>query len=142
MSVVLMLGQELTKNDLKIFITDDQNNYLNPYRIMYTIYRVISDKFNNQECAEEPILETINSPGVPFGIGKFFAAWVMPTDTNTGPYRIKWDISKNIDTPSLQKVQEFEIVIRSFLEADAKGTSGRNGPYPHVIYGDGCREGK
>lgn len=147
MAVTLVKGQELTKDDLNVYILDENNIYFNPYRITYTIYRVISDRFYNQECGEEPINETIDSIPLPFGIGQYFAPWVMPKDIHVGPYRIKWNVKRFQDSPYVEEVEEFYIIAPGFTSADACRTSGGDnldgtGPsLPHEKYKGGCAEG-
>lgn len=143
MAVTLVRGQELTKDDLNIYIYDESANnaYFSPFRITYTIYRVISDKWNNQLCGEEPLLETIDSIPLPFGIGQYFAPWQMSTELPIGPYRIKWNIKKYQDSPYWQEEEEFEIVSPSSLCVDEQGgtgNGGRNGPFIHTEYQGSC----
>jgi hypothetical protein len=141
MSTTIMVSEDpLTKNDLDIYILDTQGNYINPFMITYTIYRVISDRFYNQECGEEPILETIDSPGIPFGIGMFFAAWKQPIDLTIGPYRIHWNVKRFVDCPIQEEIEEFEIISPAVLSSDYRGTTGRTGPFPHTEYQGGCAE--
>jgi hypothetical protein len=97
---------------LNVFIQDGNGNYINPFSITYTIYKVISDRFYNQECGEEPLLETEDSVPLPFGVGKFFAAWNTASDLEIGKYRIKWDIRRYSDSPILEEVEEFEVINR------------------------------
>jgi hypothetical protein len=142
MAVTLWRGQDpLTKNDLNVYVLDEQGNYFNPFRITYTIYRVISDRFNNQECGEEPFSETIDSPGIPFGFGQFFAPWKMPTTVENGPYRIHWNIKQYPDSPILEAIEQFEIISKANTMNDVMGNSSRTGPFPHQSYGGGCPEG-
>jgi len=145
MSVTVQLREDpLTKEDLNVYVFDTEGNYVNPFSITYTIYRVISDKFYNQECGEEPIKETIDSPGIPFGIGQFFAPWKMPNDLEIGPYRIHWNIKRFPDCPTQEEVEEFEIIGTGTLCTDERGTTTtrleQTGPWPHVEYKGGCAE--
>lgn len=39
MSATIYKGQILTKHDLKVFILDDNDQYMNPFSITYTIYK-------------------------------------------------------------------------------------------------------
>jgi hypothetical protein len=141
MSVTLVKGQELTKNDLNIFITDDNNVPYNPFSIVWTIYRqkqmfgwngwasnIIIDPQDPSWINEYAIVETINSVPIVFGIGNFFAPWVMPKDIEVGTYRIKWDMRKYEDSPPFQEVEEFDIMAPSWLSADARGL------LPHNMY--------
>ena len=142
MAVTLVRGQELTRDDLNIYVYhQDTTQYFDPFRITYTVYRVTSDKFHNQLCGEEAILETVDSVPLPFGVGKFFAPWVMPRDIELGSYRIKWNIKNYYDTPYWQEEQEFEIIVPSSLCSDVNGDSGGTGPFPHDEYQGGCAEG-
>lgn len=115
----LYKGQTLTKDDLNIYIQDETGQYVSPFSITYTIYwRVVS--YSGQIAFNEEVLrETIDTVPIPFGIGKFFAAWNMPQDIRIGKYRIKWNIKRYPDTPILQRTEEFEIVARSCLSAEA-----------------------
>jgi len=143
MAVTLVRGQELTKKDLNIYIfeTTTPLTPFEPFRITYTIYRVISDRFYNQHCGEEALRETVNSVPLPFGMGEYFAPWVMPKDIQLGPYRIKWQIKKYVDSPWWEEAEEFEIVAPGSICTDNGSDSSRNGPFPHNEYKGGCDEG-
>jgi hypothetical protein len=109
MAVTLNKGQLLTKDDLNVYILDaDTGQYFSPFSISYTIYK-INKNFNN--CCEEAIYETIDSTPIPFGIGKFFAPWKMPSDITIGSYKIKWNVKKYADYPIVEENEEFEIVV-------------------------------
>lgn len=120
MSATLVKGQILTKDDLNIFIQKN-DNYVNPYSITYTIYRrtkICSGKvFDN----EEPLLETVDSIPIPFGIGKWFAPWQMPKDIEIGEYRIKWRYREYADSVTTEEPEEFSIIVKSCLSTDATG---------------------
>jgi hypothetical protein len=135
MSVTIYKGKILTKDDLNIFIMDGNGNYFSPFSITYTIYRIISDRFYNQECGEEPVLETIDTIPLPFGIGKFFAAWNMAKDLDVGKYRIKWHVRRFSDSPIYEEIEEFDVINR----VDSMNYSmmnGSNGNLPHEQYGN------
>jgi hypothetical protein len=112
MSVVLYKSQVLTKDDLNVFIYDNDGNLYNPFSITYTIYHIISDRFYNHECGEEPLVETIDTTAIPFGIGKYFAAWSMTTDLEIGKYRIKWQMRQFEDSTIYQEIEEFDVIER------------------------------
>lgn len=146
MSVTLIREQELTKDNLNIYITDINGNFYSPYRITYTIYRVISDRFYNQECGEEPINETIDSVPLPFGIGKFFAPWIMPKDIILGKYRIKWNIKQYQDSPYFEEAEEFDIIGPGYgpdvcRTSNGASLNGGTPPLPHEQFQGGCAEG-
>jgi hypothetical protein len=113
MSVTIYRGKVLTKEDLNIYIQDENSVYFSPFSITYTIYKVISDRFYNQECGEEPIVETLETIPIPFGIGKFFAAWNMAKDLNIGKYRIKWHLRRYSDSPIYEEIEEFDVINRT-----------------------------
>lgn len=189
-------GQILTKNDLKVFILDENGNYINPFSITYTIYRCKtfsqnnnlnrttnywddvwrtqymkylnappslafppgdfplspgqttpptrrcpghaidpSNKTSNQECGEEPVLETIDSQPIVFGIGKFFAAWKIANDLDIGNYRIKWHIRRLTDSPIYEEIQEFNVINR-IDQYNYSLMNGANGRLPNDEYGN------
>ena len=121
MSVTLIKGQILTKEDLNIYIQEN-GNYVNPYSITYTIYRKTHSCSEKVFDNEEPLLETVDSIPIPFGIGKWFAPWVMPQDIEIGNYRIKWRFRRYADSVTVEEPEEFAIVVRSCLSSDAHGT--------------------
>lgn len=135
MSVTIYKGKVLTKDDLNIYIQDSQGNYFSPFSITYTIYRVISDKWYNQECGEEPILETIDTIPIPFGIGKFFAAWNMAHDLDIGKYRIKWHLRQFSDSPIYEEIEEFDVINKNDV-LNYSQMNGSNGHLPHQQYGN------
>jgi hypothetical protein len=137
MSVTLYLSQVLTKDDLNIFLYDNNGNLFNPFAITYTIYRIIlPTPFYNQECAEEPLLETLDTTAIPFGLGQYFAAWSMPIDITIGKYRIKWSIRQFADSPIYQEIEEFDIINKADkLNYSAMNQNG-NQILPAQAYGN------
>lgn len=136
MSATIYRGKVLTKDDLNIFIQDASGNYINPFYISYTIYTVLSNQFNPHDCGEEPILETINLTPLPFGIGKFFAAWNQAHDLEIGKYRIKWNVARFSDSPLVEEVEDFDVVnsidmMNYSVLNNASGTQ-----LPHKKYGN------
>lgn len=136
MSATIYKDQILSKDDLKIFIQDKDGNYINPFSITYTIYRVLSDRFRNQECGEEPVKEAIDTMPLPFGIGKFFAAWNQAKDLGIGKYRIKWNIARYSDSPLVEEIEEFEIVNRIDLMNYSMLNGNVGSALPHQMYGN------
>jgi hypothetical protein len=136
MSVVVYKSQVLTKDDLNIFLYDSNGAFFNPFSIVYTIYHVISDPFYNQECAEEPLVETLQTTPIPFGIGKYFAAWSMPHDLEIGKYRIKWEVRQFPDSPIYQEIEEFDVINKTdkinYSIINQKGIV----PLPHTTIGN------
>jgi hypothetical protein len=190
MSATIYKGQILTKNDLKVFILDENGNYMNPFSIIYTIYRCKTfsqsnvpvnnywdniwrtqymrylngppditfppadfplspgntipvtyqainpnNTTSNQECGEEPVLETIDSQPIIFGIGKFFAAWKIANDLDIGTYRIKWHIRKLTDSPIYEEIEKFNVINR-IDQYNYSLMNGANGRLPNDEYGN------
>ena len=136
MASTIYKGKVLTKDDLKIFIQDQEGNYISPFSITYTIYRVLSDQFRNQECGEEPVKEAIDTTPLPFGIGKFFAAWDSARDLGIGSYRIKWNIARFSDSPLVEVVEDFDIINR-IDQMNYSVINGGSGTYlPDQMYGN------
>ncbi|MDD5650272.1 MAG: hypothetical protein PHF86_07650 [Candidatus Nanoarchaeia archaeon] len=136
MSSTIYRGQVLTKDDLNIFVKNENGVFFNPFSIEYTIYRVVSSCF--QSCNEEPLLESVNTTPIIFGIGKFFAAWSQAKDLSVGKYKIKWNVRKYSDSPAVEEVEEFDIINR----IDGMNYSTLNGGtnlLPHQIYGNSSK---
>jgi len=118
-------------------LLDNEGNYFNPFSITYTIYRIISDKFYNQECGEEPVLESIDTVPIPFGVGKFFAAWKQSHDLEIGKYRIKWHIRRFSDSPIYEEIEEFDVINRiDKMNYSILNGSTSNGKLPHQLFGN------
>jgi len=185
MSATIYKGQVLTKNDLKVYILDTQSNYVDPFSITYTIYRIISGTTGsgtssrrcncggndtivhgttwweqgkwlentegnqapqrrnaqstgnagyNWECGEEPVVETLNTVPIPFGIGKYFAAWRVANDLDIGSYRIHWHVRRFADSPIYEEIEEFNVLNK----VDQLNYSALNGGsvLPHELYGN------
>lgn len=126
----------LTKDDLNIFIQDEDGNFFNPFSITYTIYRVLSKQFRNQECGEEPILETIDTTPIIFGIGKFFAAWNQAKDLVIGAYRIKWHIRRYSDSPIVEEIEDFDMVNRIDAMNYSRVNDSGSARLPHQVHGN------
>ena len=141
--VSLIREQILTKDDLKVFVQDGNGNLINPFSITYSIYHIISHySFYNQSCGEELILETLNSVPIPFGIGKFFAPWVMPKDIELGHYRIKWVAQQYADSPMVEEPMEFEIISKVDATAQALLAGGASSDAASLqdLFNGGCAE--
>ena len=139
--VTIYRGQDpLTKDDLNVYILDDAGNYFSPFSITYSIYHSHYNSFD-LDCSEELILETLNSVPIPFGIGKFFAPWQMPTDISLGNYRIKWDVKKYIDSPILSSEEEFQIVSQVDKIRQSMLNNETLQDFPNNQFEGGCAEG-
>lgn len=139
--VTLYRGQDpLTKNDLNVFIYDEDTNFFSPFSITYSIYRSNSNQFD-LACSEELLLETLNSVPIPFGIGQFFAPWQMPKDIGIGKYRIKWDVKRFSDSPIQSEAEEFQIILKvdKIKQAMLNGGSSLT-DFPNNQFQGGCAE--
>lgn len=136
MSATIYSGKILSKDDLKIFVQDQNNLYFNPFSITYSIYRVLFDNYTNVVVGDEPVLEAVDCVPIPFGIGKFFAAWDKAKDLSIGQYKIKWNIAKFSDSPVTQYVENFEVINRvDIMNLSALiGNDGKS--LPHQLYGN------
>ncbi len=194
MSVTIYKGQVLTKNDLNVYILDTNGNYVDPFSITYTIYRLLgkypsgkgkseinkgrgcgcrgndtivhgpewweqgewlektqgthSPQYLNKgvdqttstsgyfrECGEEPILETMDSVPIPFGIGKYFAAWNMSHDLEIGQFRIHWNVRRFPDSTIYEENEEFRVINKkdTLIYSQLNGSSTN---LPHLMFGN------
>ena len=144
--VTLYRGQLLNKNHLNVFISDSGGNPTNPLFISYTIYTRtksnVPEFTKTYRIDEEPISETIDSTPLPFGIGQYYAPWVMPDDTRLGYYRIKWVVQLNETSQKIEQAEEFEIlqrvdpIIAAAVAAATEENNLTNLPHVHFCGGD------
>lgn len=102
MAVVFSPNQQLTRNDLNIFIRDGTGTMFDPHFIKFTI------EFENGDTLGT--LQTLDPEKV--STGYFWADVVIPNETPVGTYILKWFVQ---DTPSsnLQQIeQKFGIVTK------------------------------
>ena len=145
--VTIYKRQFLDKNHLNIYITDDDGIYFDPFYIRYTIFRrklsYITQNTISFQLDEEPILETINSIPITFGIGKYYAAWNMPSDIEIGDFRIKWMIQKYVDSQKFMEEEEFQLLIKpdKIIQARLMQQYGKGNDIftlPHTQFDGGC----
>jgi hypothetical protein len=100
MAVVFTPNQQLTRNDLNIFIRDENNTMFDPFFIKYTI-----------EDAEGDTLGTFNvlDPEKE-STGWYWANFLMPMDTSVGSYVVKWFVQDREDSQLQQIEQKFGVV--------------------------------
>ncbi len=144
--VTLYKGQLLNKTHLNVYISDSNSVLVNPLFITYTIYTrtksMVPEYTRTYRVDEEPINETIDSTPLPFGIGQYYAPWVMPDDTRLGYYRIKWVIQLNINSQKVEQIENFEILQRvdPLLKSIVTGMDSQNNivnlPHEHFRGGD------
>jgi len=101
MAVVFKPDQQLTRNDLNIFVKDSNNIMFDPYQISYKIV----DADGNSLFVDENIVPA------PESTGWFWADITIPLGTPIGTYKIQWFFKDNEDS-SLQMIeQKFGVVI-------------------------------
>ncbi|MDB4330372.1 hypothetical protein N9948_01480 [bacterium] len=100
MAVVFSPNQQLTKNDLNIFVRDESNTMFDPYFIKYTV--------EDEEGNSIPNLEVLTPEKE--SVGWYWANFIVPTESSVGTYIIKWFI-QDTSTSNLQQLeQKFGIV--------------------------------
>lgn len=100
MAVVFSPGQQLTRNDLNIFIRDSNNNMFDPHYISYDI--VDSD--------DSSIFVQQNQTPEKESMGWYWANIEIPQELSVGTYTIKWNVQET-SSDTLQLVeQKFGIV--------------------------------
>jgi hypothetical protein len=100
MAVVFKQGDQLSKDDLKIFITDDRDRPFDPYSITYTTYN--SDKkFKVGQSDKIPIKEDI---------GYYFVGERINPSYYIGSYYVEWAIKRDSTSPIEIVRQKFAII--------------------------------
>lgn len=102
MSVVFSPDQQLTKNDLNIFIRDSNNTMFDPYLLNYTV----EDTSGNSLYPQKVFIPERESTGF------YWAKINIPTSTTTGTYIIKWFVQDTSTSPLQQIEQRFGVVIK------------------------------
>jgi len=100
MSVVFSPGQQLTKNDLNIFVKDNSNQMFDPHYISFNI----EDPNNN------PVLTLIYTIPQRESTGWYWANIMLPTEMTIGTYTIHWYV-QDYASSTLQEInQRFGII--------------------------------
>jgi hypothetical protein len=101
MAVVFEPGQQLTKNDLNIFIKDTNNQMFDPTEI----YVALEDMDGNLVYASTPVIAPEKA-----SIGWFWANVKIPQELTVGTYLAKWYV-KDLPGSNLQMIeQKFGVV--------------------------------
>lgn len=100
MAVVFQPGQQLTKNDLNIFIKDDSGQLFDPAYINYSL---------EDEEGQSLLVQKTNIPAKESN-GWFWANVMIPLETPIGTYIIKWHVKDTADTTLQQIEQKFGVV--------------------------------
>lgn len=106
MPVAFTPGQELGRNDLKIFLVDEVGVPTNAAEITYAIYFV-------DVALGPPGVEVLIGPAqrIPVNpsVGEYYAALLVPPGAGSGSYRIRWRILRTVDGEAQEVVQEFGV---------------------------------
>lgn len=100
---VFKRGQELGRSDgLQIVLRERDGILRNAAEIYFNIYDFTT--------GTEVLLPPTNRAPVNAGVGEYYTAFVVPQDANLGKYRIRWFFRKNVNSPQVQAVSEFDVV--------------------------------
>jgi len=102
MAVVFEPGQQLTKNDLNIFIKDSNNQMFDPEEIYYAL----EDLEGNLLFPATPVM-----PAEKASIGWYWANIPIPLELQVGSYLVKWYVKDSPDTQLQLIEQKFGVVI-------------------------------
>lgn len=107
MGVGLLRGQQLGREDLKLFLINASEHPVNAAEISYAIY----DFTTKLEVLVGSDQRTPLNPTV----GEYYASIIIPLDANLGEYRIRWAIRELIGGPLRTVVQEFSVQDRDMV---------------------------
>jgi hypothetical protein len=100
MAVVFNPNQQLTKNDLNIFIRDTNNIMFDPHFIKYTIEDLEGNTLGTLQVLDPEKEST----------GWYWANFLVPSETPVGTYVIKWFVQDTAVSNLQQIEQKFGIV--------------------------------
>ena len=107
MSTTFFRGQQLGRNDLNIFLTNQSGVPVNAAEISYAL-------FDFTTGAEVLVGLPERVPANP-SMGEYYASIIVPLDANLGVYRIRWSFREIIGGPIQQVVQEFTVIDKASL---------------------------
>jgi len=116
LSVSFFRGQQLGRNDLNIFLVNNQGTPANAAEISYALYDFTTG-------SEVLLGHPRRSPANP-AVGEYFASIIIPLDANLGAYRIRWTFRELVGSPVQQVVQEFEALDKVVPNQAAPTMSG------------------
>ena len=93
MPVCFNVGEELGRNDLKIFLVNDLGVPIDAAEIFYSIYFV--DQSTGPPGIEVPIGPAQRTPSNP-SVGEYYAALFVPPGASVGDYRIRWTFKQTL----------------------------------------------
>lgn len=101
MAVVFTPNQQLTRNDLNIFVRDESNTMFDPFFIRYTVENMEGETIQQLHMME-PERESI---------GWYWANIIVNSSVPVGPYIVKWFV-QDTSSSSLQQIEQKFGVIR------------------------------
>jgi hypothetical protein len=104
MSVAYYPGQTLTQGDLEIVIRDSVGNLTDPYYIRYSLF--------DYTTGVEVLIGAPDQIPATSGVGKYYVSATMPLDSNIGDWLVRWNFRETSGSPTVQVVQEFNIVAK------------------------------
>jgi hypothetical protein len=102
MSVAYQPGQTLTQEDLKILIRDNTGNLTDPFYLRYSIF--------DYTTGVEVLIGAPDRIPATIGVGQYYVNSTVPLDGNLGDWIVRWNFRETSSSPTVQVVQEFNIV--------------------------------
>jgi hypothetical protein len=102
MSVAFNKGQQLSREDLNIYLRNAVGLPANAAVITYAIFDFTT--------GVEVLLGDPNRIPVNPGVGEYYAAFQIAFDANIGSYRIRWSFKETYASQPVQCVQEFNVI--------------------------------
>lgn len=106
MPVCFNVGEELGRNDLKIFLVDELGVPCDAAEMSYALFYV-------DQSMGPPGVEILIGPAerIPVNpsIGEYYAAVMVPPGASAGDYRIRWTFKKTLADEDQEVVQEFGV---------------------------------
>jgi hypothetical protein len=125
--VVFERGQQLTKNDLNIFVRDNEGNLIDPFSITYTIY---------DRTGSKPVLVGGSLNQIPSrdSVGYYWVNVRMDEGENLGEYEIQWDI-RLVENGNREQVNQRFSIVRKSTPLQFLANTGGVAYYPGQILG-------
>jgi hypothetical protein len=102
MAVAFQRGKTTGPSDLWIMIRDPGGNLVDPYRLEYAVYCVIS--------GVEVLQGSPVNTAIRISLGHYYAQVILPGDCQIGLWRIRWTIQERTIDPVYQSVEEFQVI--------------------------------
>lgn len=102
MSVAFKPGQVLGANDLKIAIRDSSGTLIDPFYIRYSLF--------DYTTGVEVLIGPPDRIPATSGTGLYYVNATIPLNANIGDWLVRWNFKETAVSPTVQAVQEFNIV--------------------------------